>query len=299
MLIISRKTHTELNRLILTRLPHALPPHSLKPDVYATGLSQFAPVYATFELLWKDLLERHSGVATDPRCDSLRKLYIPELLRTERLKHDLTTLLQVPSTMMDVRMCEPNGLVLRAFLEHMKLEVSCRPHVLIAYAWVMYMALFNGGRWIRAQLLAAGDAFWNFNPNSLQVFGAEADLKAETLLRFFHFGGSHDGEDIKNDFKHRLTEVERLLTPEQRQDIVLEAQQIFEHLILLVRDLDDIIATRQSLAKDCISPLSALSVRHMLPTGLTDLIAALRQRLHLTTSSAVLAFDPTKKDDWS
>ncbi len=49
---------------------------------------------------------------------------------------------------------------LQAFLAHIRYSVARRPHVLIAYAWVFYMALFSGGRWIRAQLHGAGERFW-------------------------------------------------------------------------------------------------------------------------------------------
>ena len=52
--------HTNLNRLITSRLPLGLPPHTTDSALYATGLLHFAHIYLTFESLWSDLIRDHA-----------------------------------------------------------------------------------------------------------------------------------------------------------------------------------------------------------------------------------------------
>lgn len=61
---------------------------------------------------------------------------------------------------------------LAEFLAHTKAAVEANPHVLLAYAWVLYMALFSGGRYLRAALNEAGglgSSFWEQTPSSPQA----------------------------------------------------------------------------------------------------------------------------------
>ena len=131
----------------------------------------------------------------------------------------------------------------------------------------MYMALFNGGRWIRAQLVAARDSAWRKGSDRLGTDSA-------TGLSFWHFPGNEDGEDLKNAFKLRLAAVEGLLTLVERQDIVGEAQQIFQHLALLVGELDEMMAVRQWQAHAATAPLPKLLAKHVLPLGMVELLGA-------------------------
>lgn len=53
----SRSIHTQLNRLIIARLPLALPPCTTDPSSYISGLLHIAPIYITFESLWDCILQ--------------------------------------------------------------------------------------------------------------------------------------------------------------------------------------------------------------------------------------------------
>jgi heme oxygenase len=69
-----RTLHTNLNRLITSRLPLALPPHSTDPTLYTTGLLHFAHIFLTFESLWADLLRDYApsssrSAPTQPTID--------------------------------------------------------------------------------------------------------------------------------------------------------------------------------------------------------------------------------------
>ncbi|KAL9616890.1 MAG: hypothetical protein Q9160_008279 [Pyrenula sp. 1 TL-2023] len=105
------------------------------------------------------------------------------------------------------------------------------PHNLIAYSWIMYMALFNGGRWIRGQLQSAGPTFWGVAPDDDGI----------DCLSFWDFDGTEDGEDIKRDFKQRIEDITELLSDEERIDIVQEAVRIFQMCQGLVDHLDKTI----------------------------------------------------------
>jgi heme oxygenase len=169
---------------------------------------------------------------------------------------------------------------LAKFIAHTKQSVENNPHVLVAYAWVLYMALFSGGRYLRAALKAAGGLgkdFWDREPSpvrpyiitrdvqelkdseaefakptgvwSPQIAGrgrgksrSDSDIpKITPGLLFFEFIGDDDGEDIKIEFKRRITEAELLLTKGEKDDIVAEAQDIFSFMLDLVGELDDLM----------------------------------------------------------
>lgn len=121
------------------------------------------------------------------------------------------------------------------------------------------MAVFSGGRWIRSQLLCAGDGFWD-DSRSQDKSGADngnsgsgereakaaaaAKLKLEERgLSFWHFDGAEDGEDVKAEFKRRLQAAGEALTEEERRDVVGEAAEIFRFSGELVAELDELVGT--------------------------------------------------------
>jgi hypothetical protein len=117
------------------------------------------------------------------------------------------------------------------------------------------MAVFSGGRWIRAQLEVAGDGFWRAGA-SIDVDNHNEDEKGgeQTLaskeLSLWNFDGEHDGEDIKAEFKRRLAGAEDLFTDDERIDVIEEAKQIFKFSASLVEELDQKLGTdMESLAR--------------------------------------------------
>ncbi|KAF1962267.1 heme oxygenase-like protein [Byssothecium circinans] len=263
--------HTELNRLITARLPFALPPLAADPTLYRTGLLHFAHIYLTFESLWTDLLPPSSptGASSPPISPLLSFLLVnpysePELFtspppphiieflqalrpkglaRSGRLKKDLEYLSGLHPTDFDVMLSQYPGDQVAEFCAHIRRRVGSKPHVLVAYAWCFYMAVFSGGRWIRSELLKAGNDFWTQTRE-----GAEKSTEGEIRLQdrglsFWSFPGQHDGLDIKEAFKSRLRSAEALFTPEERIDIVEEAKIIFKLSANLVHELDKQLGT--------------------------------------------------------
>jgi hypothetical protein len=263
--------HTTLNRLITSRLPLALPPHTADASLYTTGLVHFAHVFLTFESLWADLL-RDYGPSTAPSTSPLLSYLLvnpydspslftstlgaptppsPQLvaflqtlrprglLRAPRLKRDLACLLDLHPTDLDVLLATYPRDKVADFCTHIRKAVHEKPWTLVSYAWCFYMAVFSGGRWIRAALLQPGPEFWL--PSTPGETPPKTPLP-QSGLSFWHFPGQFDGEDIKLDFKARLAHAETLFTSDQRIDIIEEAKNIFELCASLVHDLDEAAA---------------------------------------------------------
>lgn len=154
------------------------------------------------------------------------------------------------------------------FCGHISETAAAKPWVLIAYAWVFYMAIFSGGRWIRSELQNAGHEFWldldgkaagsekessseeEVDEEDDEVVLVDSEEETSLPLSFLDFPGEEDGEDIKRDFKARLLSAEEILTPEQREDIAQEAKEIFQYSIRLVEELDEVCGTAVTIANE-------------------------------------------------
>ena len=229
--------------MITGRLPLALPPNTSNPALYLTGLLHIAPIYTTFEARWTSLIASEptspstsSSLSTtsntahslSPRTHSiLTHLYLSTLSRSRPLASDIKHLSSV--TRPTSPTLTPS---IHSFAKHILSTTSARPHVLVAYAWVFYMALFAGGRHLRAELLRAGPKFWRTSSAEPSSAG----------LALFHFPGEEDGEDVKAAFRARFAAAETALTVDERRDVVSEAREVFRALIAVVEDVDALVA---------------------------------------------------------
>jgi len=254
----TRKEHTDLNRLIISRLPLALPPTSKTPFAYTLGLSAFAQIFFAFEAAFTDLATAEAARDQQPEAASsayhtqeLRRWIVslrPEgLARSEVLARDLEYLRGLHKGKQPVLSQDECAHIKRQVVD----QYLAKPHVLVAYTWVMYMAIFSGGRWIRQQLAGAGPEFWSGGVTNTEATGGdEKTAKAGTPgFSFLSFpASSQDGEDIKAEYKTRLAEAERMLTPAEREDVIEAAKTLFEQCIELVLFLDTEVV-KQELKK--------------------------------------------------
>ena len=263
--------------MITTCLPLALPPHSADSSTYLTGILHIAPIYLQFESSWDVLLQElqpSDNVAGSTPSETtfeeylrthqrqitqsvLLPLRVPGLQRSERLCADIQSLTGYTDKLVSAALASSGRLPsLKAFTDHIQASTVRNPHVLLAYAWVMYMAIFSGGRYLRASLQDAGEGFWTGETANLSTEGSgPADQAAHEDtpkkygrrgdpnnvmpgLSFFHFPGEEDGEDIKLEFKRRYAELEVLLSDAERDDVVREAHIIFESMGAIVKELD-------------------------------------------------------------
>src|SRR6201999_3335483 len=182
------------------------------------------------------------------------------LARSDRLRRDMATLLGINASEVDAFLASVKSDATQAFIDHINQTVAEKPHLLIAYAFTLYLAIFSGGRWIRSLLAAPGGSFWS--PDSklssdmeasighfessvhekLRSFTIEQQEAFEELgLSFWFFPSLNDGMDIKAEFKRRLEGAELLLTAQMKSEIVDEARDIFVRCEKLVGELDEFV----------------------------------------------------------
>ncbi|KAL9012234.1 MAG: hypothetical protein Q9173_002981 [Seirophora scorigena] len=228
--LATKPHHTTLNQLTLQFLPLALPPNTSSHHLYAIGISHFHPLYAAFETSIRTQL---CSNALSPRLAGiLQELYISDLERAKALQGDIDVLLP-PSHRAPISDKVPR---LEAFQRHIQESLARKPHLAVAYTWIFYMALFSGGRYIRSRLRAG----LGLSISSTLPVG----LYQPSGLAFWEFPGEHDGEDLKLEYKKRLTAVSLHLTEEERADIIEEGVYIMVHLTGLVREVAEVVPDR-------------------------------------------------------
>lgn len=165
------------------------------------------------------------------------------MARSSRIKKDLQHLSGLHPTDFDVMLAQYPSDKVAEFCAHIRKSVGHKPHVLVAYAWCFYMAVFSGGRWIRGELVKVGPDFWASGADAPSQEAAAAASLSEQGLSLWSFPGSRDGEDIKEAFKERLLAAETLFTPDDRVDVIEEAKTIFKLCAGLVHELDEKVGT--------------------------------------------------------
>ena len=210
-------------------------------------------------------------------AEGLRRLWIPELERAGRLRRDLGRLCSGGSSSYDT-IGEESAPRLKALTRHISEATERQPHLLLAYTWLLYMALFSGGRYIRARLRDAGTEFWT---------GGESEKGGEVdeVLSFWTFEGGEDGEDVKADFKQRFAELEECLTGQEMEEVVEEATYIMDAMMGVVEEIAKFLERSYSCPKAAgrslerhdgpekdESTLRWLGLKHILPMGMFELI---------------------------
>jgi len=300
--------HTALNKLITSRIPLGLPPYADNPAAYTFGLRSFAHVYLAFESVFHDLARPPSahnqtlsalldesllvdgtasvtatGKLTPELHGFLYTLLPAGMTRSRRLLADLAALERRRPSEIEVSLRRYPGAAVETFCEQIQRSARARPWVLVAYSWVFYMAIFSGGRWIRAQLRDADEEFWRAGSEEVEGEDEKGELEDEEEaaasdeegeeeededgddedaderraaaryrrlpLSFLDFPGNEDGEDIKREFKQRLLCADELLTADQREDVIAEAREIFDSCIAIVKELDETCGTEELLKK--------------------------------------------------
>lgn len=267
----ARERHRALNAAIIARLPLSLPPIVDSPYLYAKGMVVFGQIYFAFE----SFLTRASATShLDQRLVGIyTRLHLPALARTQLLQGDLASL---KSRFTGAG--ELDSLAEASKLYHSQIEASLRekPHVLLAYAWTMYLALFNGGRWIRGQLVSAGSEFWRGEPFPLS---------------FWELGDRLEEEELKATFKEEFLVAASLLTDDEKDEVIEETNRLFDMCSEMVRFLDT-TTTNLSKAVASAKPVTlaySLTRNHL---GASSIIVALWQ-------GVVTAYESLKATVWS
>lgn len=226
----------------------------------------------------------------------LRGVYMRGLERAGRLRGDVertSSRLNYPLRRLDVESEQRSRL--EAFTDHVRTSTPAKPHLLLAYTWVLYMALFSGGRYVRSRLRQAGIGFWERRIEGGEGRGSyggrrmEDDEKGDAVdgyLGFWTFDGEEDGEDLKTEFKQRFATIEATLTEAEKEEVVQEAVFIMRSITGVVVEISEVIGTGLSAAaglrvdggvherEEEEPSMRWLLLKHVLPMGMVELIAA-------------------------
>lgn len=185
-----------------------MPEHGLvlvDHTLYREGLLSFAFVFKTFEEEWASLMSSSSNI--DPRIKTiLQNLYSTPLLRTPQLTKDL--LYYFGSTPFSTE--APTTIQRTAYVAHIRQVVAEKPHLLISYAYIYYMALFAGGKIVKYQMAKAKDFF----PERYGMTEEERITAGTNLFSFEVEQGKEDG--LRASFKGVLSDLEDTLTVKER-----------------------------------------------------------------------------------
>lgn len=352
-------SHTNINRLILDRMPKAVPPHADNPSTYITGLLHIGAVYIAFESLWHNILGFHSDIAPTPYIypfsnnpsqhdetpqitkrirHVLEAAYWSDMLRAARIKADIRSMTGWSDHVIDeqIRSVGTSGR-LGKFTLHIRDVVFAKPHLLLAYAYCLYLALLSGGSYIRTELMYVKSDFWHetpapIRPNMVECNPSPGSAEAKRHSTFEYDSSSHGlarhnpkikiplefldfdpplGENprqqtkiLKAEFKRRFAEAEQLLAEPEWSDIVKESAAIFQNLEGVVGQLDKLFGTSQvksHVQKALYPPATHSSGPANLSSRLRDSIAIAKGRLLRTrrksSDSSVAATLPMALDD--
>ena len=179
----------------------------------------FSHVYTAIENATDQLL---SASNTDERIlYMLRTLQTEGLRRSQRLSGDLAEMRRPLVGQDATRIAKLRDYTVQYDFNLRKLLIG-RPHLILAWVWNMYLAIFNGGRYIRQALRDGGDQYWDGSPQ----------------LRFWEFDGDQDGEDVKNEFKKKFEIAGQSLTRTERAEVVEEAKRVMDVCQEIVQVLD-------------------------------------------------------------
>ncbi|SPO00671.1 uncharacterized protein DNG_03419 [Cephalotrichum gorgonifer] len=301
---------TQLDSLIMCRLPLALPPQATDPSTYASGLLHIAPIYMTFEALWEDVLTLpseglpSSSHVTSPQTTSsepnsgvihlgkfkrphlplhtrivLSKLSIPGLQRTQALRSDLERLIGWSLVELDaeLRRIVTSGGAVSQFTSHIRETVEQCPHILIAYGYVFYMVLFA-----TAGEVTLGSTSKKESRKTMYSSGYGTDFgsMSSSPVNFLQFDAIYNGEDFKVAFEERLLESEFLLSEDEKKDIVDETTIIFGEILSIMEHLESLLSpVKPSETKAVARSSSPIARRPDWLSGPRDSVVVMKERM--------------------
>lgn len=263
--------HRLLNKVITERLGSCLPPNCHTHYPYKVGIQRIAIIYALFEDVWVRRIAKSDkkepcactkcvrpffSKLSDRHAAIYRHIDVPNIKRWPRLQWDVRNM-----RTHDLQFCYPpkfaraygilneleHNKCFENFFLHMQQTFAEKPHVLLSYTWLFYMALFFGGKFLYEQLNSAGANFWpplgagKRYGIPYKLANADMETPGWAYLHFWRFddvGDSEGGISIKTSFETGFHAASLLLTEQECQDVVDECKEIYSHLELIIYDLD-------------------------------------------------------------
>lgn len=239
----TRATHANLNKNIMARMPLSLPPYSSDPTAYYLGILMFGHIFLTFEQAISDVLSQtpSSNELNARNMQLLQILSTDRLQRSNALNQDLEILsetLQAQNPLISLIEARVRNQAIEN-TSHIFKNIKSRPHLALAYTWTMYLAMFNGGRWLYKQLEAPGPQFW------LEPTPTAEDNGSIQALSFWRLDSTlqdPNAEELKLEFKRNFEQASEMLNSEEKDEVVKEAVSLFDLCLSMIADLDTIMA---------------------------------------------------------
>jgi heme oxygenase len=161
----------------------------------------------------------------------LAQTWRPEVARTYALEQDLLFLYQDKNKFQNPKL---NRQI--EFVEHIRRVSKDKPHVLLAYGHVLYLALFAGGRSTRAKILAQNELFSDL-AQGVASDSARNNI-AYNATNFLHFQ-VEDELSLRAEFKSTYELATRNeLTEQEKQEIIDESIEIFQRLLQCLKEIE-------------------------------------------------------------
>ncbi|ODV63680.1 Hmx1p [Ascoidea rubescens DSM 1968] len=243
----TRKNHNKIDKTISVKLLIALTDYR----IWRQGLQIFYHMFKNIEILINNELDTLalSEGKTDikyPNSDAFRfspdqiqnidkdlrvasilyQFFDPKMYRAQNLRNDLLVFYNNKDSFES-----PMHLEQKKFVQHLYSTFQEKPHVLIAYCHVLYLALFAGGKLIRSSILKSTGLF----PD---IEGKSKNEVVQMATTFFKFDVL-DENYFKIRYKTNYELSTRLaLTEQEKLDIIEESKYIFDTIYNCVKELE-------------------------------------------------------------
>ncbi|CCH41345.1 Heme oxygenase 1 [Wickerhamomyces ciferrii] len=216
----TRKEHDVVNKSVSLKFAVAL----RDGKIYRQGIQGFYHVFKTVEMLIQQELQSDSKSKIG---GILSKFWDERVARTEPLTKDLLYFYNNDPK----KFQHPIRKEQIEFVDHIIETYKEKPHILLAYCHVMYLALFAGGKIMNSKLAKATGLF-------PQVDGQTTEQVSKYGTNLYQFNIEDDQilrASYKRDYelatRHELTEQEKL-------DIIEESKEIYRRNADMIRGIE-------------------------------------------------------------
>ncbi|KAH3673042.1 hypothetical protein WICPIJ_009928 [Wickerhamomyces pijperi] len=223
----TRSAHNKIDRSVSTKFVVAL----RDGKIYRQGLQAFYHVFKNAEIEINRLMnDKESGKAGE----ILREFWNPTFARTEALEKDLLYFYNNQREKFENPIREEQI----EFAQHIHQVCQEKPHLILAYCHVMYLALFAGGRLMKSSLSKATGIFPTLPGQTIE----DVSKNGTHLFKF----DCDDDESLRLSYKRDYELATRLkLTELEKLEIIEESKYIFDQNFKMIEELE--IYNRQKI----------------------------------------------------
>lgn len=216
----TRHEHDAVNKTVTLKFAIAL----RDGRIYRQGIQAFYHVFKNVEIL----IDQELNQTPRSKTGELLNLFWDERIsRTNALTKDLLYFYNNDPKKFENPIREEQI----DFVEHIYKVHKEKPHVLLAYCHVMYLALFAGGRVMKSSIAKSAGLF-------PQVDGQTTEEVSKYGTNLYQFD-VEDDQVLRQSYKREFELATRQgLTEEEKLDIIEEAKEIYRRNASMVRGIE-------------------------------------------------------------